>query len=197
MASTPLTVMIPLGGIGSRFQKEGYREPKPFCNVHGKVMILWVIESLNLQADDEVVIVYNPAFISDSLWPKILDAHPKIRLVQLPGPTRGAAETVLIGLRGIPKALRSRPVMLVDGDAFYEEDIVSMYRAVAPTANGVFYFEDTQPKPIYSYIVIEPSSGRIQQVTRRRSRKSSSSWSSWWSSSFSRASSLIWQVRMV
>ena len=32
----PLTIMIPLGGIGSRFQREGYTSPKPFVNVLGK-----------------------------------------------------------------------------------------------------------------------------------------------------------------
>ena len=40
MSSTPLTVMIPLGGIGSRFQKEGYVKPKPFVQVLGRSMIL-------------------------------------------------------------------------------------------------------------------------------------------------------------
>ena len=49
MAETPLTVMIPLGGVGSRFQKEGYTNPKPFVSALGKPMILWVIDSLLLQ----------------------------------------------------------------------------------------------------------------------------------------------------
>jgi hypothetical protein len=26
-----MNIMIPLGGIGSRFAKEGYLRPKPFC----------------------------------------------------------------------------------------------------------------------------------------------------------------------
>ena len=53
-----------------------------------------------------------------------------------PGPTRGAAETVLIGLHGLPKHLRAQPVMLVDGDCFYDEDIVATYRAIAPRSSG-------------------------------------------------------------
>ena len=68
MASDPaLTVMIPLGGIGSRFQKEGYTAPKPFVSVLGKPMILWVLESLKTRDDDQLVIVYNPNFISTKL----------------------------------------------------------------------------------------------------------------------------------
>ena len=161
----PITVMIPLGGLGSRFQKEGYTRPKPFVQVMGKPMILWVLDSLKLRPQDELVIVYNPDFLSRKYWPIVTATYPRLRFVELPGPTRGAAETVMIGLRGINATLRAQPVMLVDGDAFYDQDIVSMYREVASKgANGVFYFEDTQPKPMYSYIVFDPSSRRISQV---------------------------------
>ena len=48
----PLTVMIPLGGLGSRFQKEGYTRPKPFVPVMGKPMILWVLDSLKVRPED-------------------------------------------------------------------------------------------------------------------------------------------------
>ena len=65
---------------------------------------------------------------------------------------RGAAETVRIGLEGLSASQRSRPTMLVDGDAFYTVDIVSMYRAISTKAGGSFCFRDTQPKPIYSYV---------------------------------------------
>ena len=191
-----LTVMIPLGGLGTRFQREGYTRPKPFVSVMGRPMILWVLDSLNVRADDSLVIVYNPAFLSKKYWPIVTAAYPRIRFVELQGPTRGAAETVratalgpalrvgphaltttallrappmqvMIGLQGLPSDLRAQPVMLVDGDAFYDQDIVSMYRNVAAKANGVFYFEDTQPNPIYSYIVFEPSSRRISQVKEK------------------------------
>ena len=159
-----MTVMIPLGGIGSRFQKEGYTKPKPFVSVLGKPMILWVLDCLKLGPNDSLVVIYNPGWMSPKYWDAVRSRYPKLILVELPGPTRGAAETVLIGLRGIPKRLRSQPVMLVDGDCFYEEDIVSKYRAVSANAGGVFCFNDTQPKPIYSYIVFDPVSDRKSVV---------------------------------
>ena len=55
--------MIPLGGIGSRFQKEGYAAPKPFVRILGREMILWILDSLNPMVGDELVIVYNPNFM--------------------------------------------------------------------------------------------------------------------------------------
>ena len=168
MEGPAITVMIPLGGLGSRFQKEGYTRPKPFVQVMGKPMILWVLDSLKLRPQDELVIVYNPDFLSRKYWPIVTATYPRLRFVELPGPTRGAAETVMIGLRGLDATLRAQPVMLVDGDAFYDQDIVSMYREVASKgSNGVFFFEDTQPKPMYSYIVFDPSSRRISQVKEK------------------------------
>ena len=162
-----MTVMVPLGGIGSRFQKEGYAQPKPFVSVLGKPMILHVLDSLRLGPNDSLVIVYNPAWMSPKFWGAVKAKYPSLRLVELPGATRGAAETVLIGLHGLPKSLRSQPVMLVDGDCFYDEDIVAQYRAIASRSNGVFFFVDTQPKPIYSYIVFDPASRRITQVKEK------------------------------
>ena len=162
-----ITVMIPLGGIGSRFQKEGYTMPKPFISVLGKPMIMWVLDSLKLGPKDALVIVYNPGWMSPKFWELARAKYPHLQLVELPGPTRGAAETVQIGLRALPKRLRSQPVMLVDGDCFYDEDIVSTYREISATSNGVFYFVDTQPKPLYSYIVFDAQSKRISQVKEK------------------------------
>ena len=102
--------------------------------------------------------------MSTNYWGLVRAKYPNLMLVEMPGATRGAAETVLIGLHGLPKHLRSQPIMLVDGDCFYDEDIVAQYRAIAPKSNGVFFFVDTQPKPIYSYIVFEPTSRRISQT---------------------------------
>mmetsp|Transcript_1472 Transcript_1472/g.3762 ORF Transcript_1472/g.3762 Transcript_1472/m.3762 type:complete len:295 (-) Transcript_1472:418-1302(-) len=166
MADAPLVVMIPLGGVGSRFQKEGYSQPKPFVKVFGTPMIIKVISSLKLLRDDTLVIVYDPEFIDRSLWEPLKEAVPSLALIELPGPTRGAAETVLFGLKGLTRVLRFRPVMLVDGDCFYEEDIVSKYRAVCKRANAVFYFRDTQPKPMYSYIKMD-SKGQVTEVKEK------------------------------
>ena len=135
---------------------------KPFVRVLGKEMILWLIEKLALRSDDVLVIVYNPAFsnikvcMQSILLPKLWE---RVRFVELAGPTRGAAETVLKGVEGLEPALRRRPIMLCDGDTFYTADIITRYRAVAAKKrNGVFCFEDKHPKPIYSYIKIDEMS---------------------------------------
>merc|ERR1719362_2698219 len=152
MSGPPITVVVPLGGVGSRFQNEGhFARPKPFVRVFGKEMILWVLDNLSLKKDDALVIAFNPSWMSMGTWmSKVVGArYPGAHLVHLPGPTRGAAETVLLALQGVPLEVRKRPVMLCDGDTYYTHDIVSAYRAVAATQNASFVFHDTQPKPIY------------------------------------------------
>ena len=65
MSGPPINVIIPLGGLGSRFQKEGYlTRPKPFVRVLGKEMILWVVDNLSIRSDDGLVLVYNPSWMS-------------------------------------------------------------------------------------------------------------------------------------
>ena len=54
-----MNVVIPIGGIGQRFKDEGYLMPEPLINVLGKPMIYKVINSLNLDKDDNIYIVYN------------------------------------------------------------------------------------------------------------------------------------------
>lgn len=171
---TPLTIVIPLGGIGSRFSRDGYTlRCKPFVRVLGTEMLAWLVERLDAEADDAVVVVYDPAFSNlkvclENLLPAA-NLKAGITLVELPGPTRGAAETVLLGLRGVPAALRARPVVLLDGDTFYSTDVVGRYRArLAETgANGVFCFSDTQPAPMYSYVTVDPSTGAVGDIREK------------------------------
>ena len=152
-----MNIIIPLGGIGSRFQKEGYKEPKPFLDVLGKPMIFWVIDNLSISPEDDLVVVYNPAFMNMDKYMTdvLLKQYPKAQLVELAGSTRGAAETVLFGLQGIKdEAKLSRPCVLCDGDSFYTEDVVTMYRKVSQTHNASVTFADTDPKPLYSYVTV-------------------------------------------
>lgn len=41
-----VNIVIPMAGLGSRFQKNGYSTPKPFLPVFGKPMFEWVIDNI-------------------------------------------------------------------------------------------------------------------------------------------------------
>ena len=86
-----MNVIVPLGGLGTRFQAVGYTRPKPFVRVLGKEMILWVLDNLSLQPGDSLVIVFNPAFLSMDVFMRELvqSRYADCTLVELAGPTRG------------------------------------------------------------------------------------------------------------
>ena len=41
-----LNIVVPMAGIGSRFVKAGYKNPKPFIDVCGKPMIVRILDNL-------------------------------------------------------------------------------------------------------------------------------------------------------
>ena len=49
-----MNIIVPLGGVGSRFASEGYVRPKPLIRVLGKEMIFWVLDSLTINPEDQV-----------------------------------------------------------------------------------------------------------------------------------------------
>lgn len=160
-----INVIVPLGGLGTRFQKEGYlTRPKPFVPVLGKPMILWVLENLSLEKEDKLVIVFNPVFMNIGRFMRevVGERYPDCIFVELPGPTRGAAETVLLGLKALDEAALKRPTLLADGDTFYSADVVSRFREVCSTHNACFCFNDMQPNPIYSYVKLDDADDIVE-----------------------------------
>lgn len=147
-----MNVIIPLGGLGKRFAEEGYRHPKPLIRVLGRPMIYWVIESLKLAQDDTLYIIYTDVLKSFNFEDMVRNKFRKLNLkfVELNFQTRGAAETLLCGLSNIDHDNLQKPFLIVDGDTFYNEDIVNIYKARG--GNAIFYFNDYGDKPIFSYI---------------------------------------------
>ena len=54
-----MNIIIPLGGKGERFQKEGYIDPKPLIRVLDKEILFYVIDNLNVKDEDNIFIIYN------------------------------------------------------------------------------------------------------------------------------------------
>ena len=145
-----MNIIIPLGGLGERFKKEGYIEPKPLIKILGKEMILHVIENLKLEKDDIVHIIYNPELDKFGFSDLLNKTKININYIKLNKQTEGSSETILIGLNTFSNALLNRKCVLLDCDTFYTTDIISMYRK--QKNNAVFSFIDNQDKPIFSYI---------------------------------------------
>lgn len=145
-----MNIIIPLGGLGERFKKEEYIQPKPLIRILGKEMITHVISNLNLIDDDIIHIIYSPELDKAGFSDVLNRLGNKINYIKLHKQTEGASETVLVGLNSMNDIMLNRKCLLLDCDTYYSEDIVSMYRN--QNTNSIFCFKDSQDKPLFSYI---------------------------------------------
>ena len=150
-----MNIIIPLGGKGERFQKEGYLEPKPLIKVLNKEILFYTIDNLSITDEDKVFIVYNKDLESYNFESIISNKYPNINLIKLDYQTKGASETVFIGVKNIMDNHQyNKKTILIDGDAFYTEDILDKFRKV-DTENAVFYTKNYDKNPIFSYIKMD------------------------------------------
>jgi capsule biosynthesis phosphatase len=151
-----MNIIIPIGGIGQRFKDEGYDIPKPLISVLGKPMIYKVIDNLKIKNTDTIHIVYHnhlKEFNFETLV-KFWFPNKNISFISLNYLTKGASETVLKGLETFTPDELKENVLILDCDTFYNEDIISKYKS-HDNKNVVFYFNDTTPEPIFSYITLK------------------------------------------
>jgi capsule biosynthesis phosphatase len=144
-----MNILIPLGGIGKRFSDFGYHKPKPLIKVLGKEIIFWVLDSLNLKPEDQVYIAYNEILEYYNFADIVQSKYPNIKTSSIPE-TRGASETILLAIEEFDI---QGSLMVIDGDTWYEDDILDIVRKSG--GNLVTYFKSSNPNPIYSYIQIE------------------------------------------
>jgi NDP-sugar pyrophosphorylase family protein len=160
-----MIVLIPLGGTGQRFKRQGYTEPKALINVFGKPILYWLLDHLTLEQVEEVYIPYNQEYIPYRLEDRLRRDYPlvKFSFVELPRDTRGAAETVNIALKAINRACRrDAPILLLDGDNFYTTDVIGLWKG----ENRLIVFRDRGTNPIYSYTRLLED-GRIEQIAEK------------------------------
>lgn len=145
-----MNIIIPIGGIGQRFQSEGYIRPKPLINILGRPMIYHILDNLHTSPHDTIYIVYNGDIDKYNFSNEIAHHYPKIKLFKLEQRTRGAAETVMAGLQHLNEDELMKKTITVDCDTFYIYDVLGKFRN--QTDNAVFCFVDTLNNPIYSYV---------------------------------------------
>jgi len=150
-----MNIIIPCGGLGERFLREGYVAPKPLIPAMGKPILFWLLDELHVGPADLIVIAYSADLekwrMEDRLRKNL--GSTKLKIVHLPGPTRGAAETVSIALEALTGEERLQKTMLLDCDSFYRHDVVSKFRAC--TTNMSVVFRDEGTSPIYSYCELD------------------------------------------
>lgn len=146
-----MNIIIPIGGKGERFKAEGFKNPKPLIKVIGREMILRVIDCLKIQEGDDLYIFYSKELEEYNFREIVEKEFPFVKFSLIMNPTRGAAETLLLGLNDVVNL--EKRCLVLDCDTFYKTDILSLYRNIDNGA--IFYFHSSDPSPIFSYTQIE------------------------------------------
>lgn len=154
-----MNIIIPLGGIGKRFSDNGYVKPKPLIKVLGKEVIFWLLDSLDIKKEDSVYIPYNEYLDIYNFKEVVNDLYPNIKLTSLP-PTNGPSETIKLCINHFD--IKGK-IVLLDGDTWYEEDVLSKIRQ--NDNNLTTYFKSTTLEPLFSYI--ELNDNRIVDIKEK------------------------------
>lgn len=141
-----MNIIIPLGGNGKRFSDNGYTRPKPLIKVLGKEIIFWLLDSLKLQDSDNVYIPYNEYLDGFQFDEVVNSSYPNVKLTSLP-PTNGPSETIKLCINHFN--IKGK-IVLLDGDTWYGEDVLSKIRQ--NDNNLTTYFKSTTLEPLFSYI---------------------------------------------
>jgi capsule biosynthesis phosphatase len=157
-------VLIPLGGLGSRFTEVGHTVPKPLIPALGDPILYWLLNALrdNVELHHEVAMIlipYHPDLQKHRLEDRLVKDFPKFpfRFVKLSSNTLGAADTARIALETamLPNGNNDMtdddmPIISLDGDNFYTLDILALW----DRSNRLSVFEDNGNQPIYSYVKV-------------------------------------------
>lgn len=116
-----LNIVIPMAGAGSRFSKEGYKDPKPLIQIGGVPMIRMVINNLRPSQSHRFIFICQQKHIEEySLFEKLSFWAPGCQVLGLNGLTEGAACTVLAASEFINK---DEPLMIANSDQYIDIDI--------------------------------------------------------------------------
>lgn len=85
-----MNVIIPLGGKGERFSKNGYTQPKPLIPILDKCMIEYVLDNLTTSTtSDKIFIIYNISLDSYEFSQYIKNKYPTVQFIKI-NDTKGA-----------------------------------------------------------------------------------------------------------
>ena len=100
-AHPPVTVVIPMAGMGSRFVKQGYEKLKPFIDVLGKTMIEQVMDNLTLPEARYILLARREHMEREPEIVSGLEQQDNVKILPVEKLTEGTACTVLLARQEI------------------------------------------------------------------------------------------------
>lgn len=160
-ALSPITIVIPMAGNGSRFAKVGYVDPKPLIPVHGKPMISWVVDNLRVP-NAKFVFVIRPDY-PESCRSHLEAIAPGCSIITVDRVTEGAACTVLLAKDIINN---ETPLLIANSDQYIEFDVQDFVHSFEESgADGKISTFDGERNPKWSYAAV--TNGYVTEVREK------------------------------
>jgi NDP-sugar pyrophosphorylase family protein len=127
------TTVLPLAGHGSRFSKQGYKDPKPLLPINQLPMVVQAIKCLP-QSSDNVFICLQQHLSKYPLEEKIKESYPNSLVFGINQVTQGQACTTEIGLQ-TAKLDPEKPILITacDNGVYYD---MNKYKQLVDDVNN-------------------------------------------------------------
>lgn len=144
-------LIMPMGGAGSRFYKNGYMQPKPLINLYGKPFLYWSTMSIKKYVDiADLTFVVLRQHIDEFGIDEVIKQYfreSRIEVIQevLPGP-------VFTALKGVEGIKDDAPIVFNDCDHMFRCDSVNnLLNAGTMDVDGILLtFKSNAPQ--FSYV---------------------------------------------
>lgn len=142
-------LIMPMGGAGSRFSKNGITMPKPLIEINGKPFFYWAVESVRKYLETDITFVILRQHVNDfNLDKKIHEFYPEAKITIIEKVLPGPVFTCLKGLKFIDDDL---PLIFNDCDHMFScKSLSESIKTGRYSDGGLVTFVSNQPQ--FSYV---------------------------------------------
>lgn len=161
-----VNLIMPMGGSGSRFSKDGFVIPKPLIEIEEKPFFYWATQSIKkfVNLKSLVFVVLEEHVVNFKIDKKIKEYFPDAVIKVIPKVLNGA---VLTCLEGVKEITNEAPIIFNDCDHMFKCDSFYHYcnRGEFSEVDGALLtFESTDPK--FSYLECNSDGDVIRTVEK-------------------------------
>jgi dTDP-glucose pyrophosphorylase len=161
-----IQILMPMGGLGSRFADQGYTTPKALIPVDGKPMFKRALDSFTpLGGASYLFVIRREHEDQYQLGNQIRKELPGAKITILDGNTRGAAETAMMATADIDDDL---PIIIADCDIYFEsQEYMDKIHQVITTGKPdgmLLTFNSSEPR--FSYVALNETGKAVRTAEK-------------------------------
>jgi NDP-sugar pyrophosphorylase family protein len=171
-------IIIPCAGSGKRFKEQGYAEDKPLIPVGGRRMLEWVLDAIPSAWQHRVIVVVreDQARLRDELW-DWRSGEVGFKTCVIPGPTQGAACTVLAAAVGLPP---DEPVLVINSDQWVKCDLDAIQKKALQEGLDGFILTFNGTGPAWSYAITNGNCRVVHVIEKKQVSDFATCGLYWW-----------------